>query len=125
MDTIIDMDTARTYRAWWPAAALLPDKTVWHRVRVYATSAGLLIYRRPPTEFTAEWGAVTPDWHSPLDLSATAKPSQGTLPGQAWDLHTEAGLVVITYVGGCGCGTAIRNWRPSFSTRVASWPEGE
>lgn len=122
MDTIVDMDRVQTYRAWWPAAALLPDKTVWHRVRAYATTAGLLIYRRPPTQVTDQWGALTPDWSAEIDWPATPIPSRAQLPGTSWSVQTESGLVVITYVGGCGCGTAIRNWRPVFSTKVAPWP---
>ena len=118
----MDPDTMRTYRAWWPAAALLPDRSVWHRVRVYATDAGLLIYRKPPVGTTAQWGAVTPDWFAPIDWAATKPPSSRDLPGTAADIHTEAGLVVVTYIGGCGCGTAIKQWRPLFSTRVSQWP---
>jgi hypothetical protein len=121
--TPVDMDQVRTYRAWWPAAVVLPpDRTVWHRVRAYATTAGLLIYRQPPSLVTPRWGALTPDWSADIDLADTPVPSQGQLPGQSWSIDTTEGLVVITYVGGCGCGTAIRNWRPSFSTRVAPWP---
>lgn len=120
--TTVDMSAVQTMRSWWPAAALLPDRTVWHRVRVYATTAGLLIYRRPPVLTTAEWGALTPDWFSPIDLAATPTPAASQLPGTAWDIRTEAGLVVITYVGGCACGSALKRWRPAFSTRVIAWP---
>lgn len=118
-----DVDAIRTYRAWWPAAALLPDKTVWHRVRVYATTVGLLIYRAVPTPGGTGWGALTPDWASPIDLAATATPSPTTLPGQSWSVQTADGLVVVTHIGGCGCTSPLRSWRPVFSTQVTQWPE--
>jgi hypothetical protein len=123
----ITVDQIMTYREWWPASVLLPgrtqsDRRPVHRVRAYATSAGLLVYEHRPTLATPEFGAVTPDWHSPIDFTATAAPMLSKLPGASVDIHTEAGLVVITYTGGCGCGHPLRHWRPSFSTRVAAWP---
>jgi hypothetical protein len=118
----IEPDRITTYRSWWPAAALLPDKTVWQRVRAYATSAGLIIYRRVPDQVSDTWGALTPDWFSPIDMRTTQTPRPGALPGQGFDITTEAGLVVITHVGGCGCGMPLKRWRPSFSTHVAPWP---
>jgi len=120
--TMLDIAKIVTYKDWWPAAVVLPDKAVWHRVRVYATSAGLLIYRTRPAIGTPEWGTLTPDWVSPIDHHLTAEPAAAKLPGAATDIHTDRGLVVITFTGGCGCGTSLRNWRPDFSTRVVRWP---
>jgi hypothetical protein len=120
--TTVDPNGIVTYRAWWPAAALLPDRSVMHRVRVYATNAGLLIYSRVPETATPEWGALTPDWSSPIDWQATPRPASAALPGQSYSIHTRDGLVVITHIGGCGCGTRLKTWRPQFSTHTATWP---
>jgi hypothetical protein len=111
-----------TYHGWWPATVLLPrtadPQTIWHTCRVYATDAGLVVFRARPASPGA---AEIPDWSSPIDYSRTMRPING-LPGYAHDVHTEDGLVVVTQTGGCGCGNRLARWRPEFSHRVASWP---
>jgi hypothetical protein len=118
-----DTDSIYTYASWWPVSVLLPDRTtIWHRVRVYATTAGLVIYRQRPTGQTPEWGSLTPDWFSPVDYAANPRPAASQLPGSSISLTTQDGLVTITFTGGCGCGNPLKTWRPSFSTRVQAWP---
>jgi hypothetical protein len=94
-----------------------------HRCRIYATSIGLLVYGHVPDAGTPEWGNLTPDWWSPIDFEATVKPTASQVPGRASDIVTAAGLAVVTFTGGCGCGSRLKQWRPSFSTNVALWPE--
>ncbi|HEY2101466.1 MAG TPA: hypothetical protein VGH72_33720 [Pseudonocardia sp.] len=120
--TAIDPSKIITYRAWWPASVLLPDGRVLHRTRAYATSIGLLVYASVPSVATPEWGGLTPDWWSPIDFAATVKPASSLLPGRGTDIQTAAGLAVVTFTGGCGCGSRLKQWRPSFSTQVAMWP---
>jgi hypothetical protein len=109
-----------TYYSWWPASVLLPKvpgerrQQVLHTCRVYATDAGLFVYRRPVPD-------SQPDFHAIIDYSTTNKPPN-SLPHYAHDVHTDAGLVVVTATGGCGCGNPVKSWRPSFSSRVGAWP---
>lgn len=121
--TAIDPSKIITYRAWWPGSVLLPDKRIMHRTRTYATSIGLLVYGHVPDVGTPEWGELTPDWWSPINFEATVRPTASQIPGRASDIQTAAGLVVVTFTGGCGCGSRLKQWRPSFSTNVALWPE--
>lgn len=124
--TAIDPSKIITYRSWWPASVMLPaadgTKTTLHRVRAYATSIGLIVYSAVPSEGSVEWGELTPTWWSPIDFTATARPNASMIPGSVSDIQTMAGLVVVTFTGGCGCGMRLRNWRPSFSTQVGKWP---
>lgn len=104
------------YREWWPASVLLPDGTQWHRVRVYATTEGLMIFRARKPE---------PDWSSPLDLEATTKPSSATVLNVGVDLHTQDGLVVLTPTGGgtcCGGKNSLKVWRPDWASSLVAWP---
>jgi hypothetical protein len=109
-----------TYHSWWPASVLLPRvegerQQILHTCRAFATDAGLFVYRIRPAD------GITPDWFSPIDYRLTVKPING-LPGYAADVFTEAGLVVVTQTGGCGCGNPVKGWRPEFSKVVAAWP---
>lgn len=99
------------YETWTTASVLLPDQRQLHRVRIYATSVGLLIWRP---------GSVEPDWSSPIDFSATAKPPRGVFH-VGIDIVTTAGTVVITPTGGgpC-CGSAAK--APTGYDTVAPWP---
>jgi hypothetical protein len=109
------------YHSWWPATVLLPRKEgerrqeMLHTCRVYATDAGLFVYgvqRRAGVQLL---------FSSPIDYSTTFKPVNG-LPGYAHDVHTEAGLIVVTQTGGCGCGNPVKGYKPQFASRVAAWP---
>lgn len=119
---VVDPGSIITYRTWWPTSVLLPDKSILHRCRVYATSIGLMIYTRRPQVATQQFGALTVDWVAPIDWALTPEPRRAQLPGAAVDIHTSAGLVVLTPTGGCGCGSTLKAWRPGFSTNVAKWP---
>jgi hypothetical protein len=121
--TTNDLSQVITFRSWWPASVVLPDRTtVLHRCKVYATNVGLVIYNQVPSGQSEEWGALTPDWFAPIDFLATPVPSAGQLPGQSFNITTDQGLVTITYTGGCGCGNPLKRWRPEFSSRIAAWP---
>lgn len=107
-----------TYWSWWPAMVLLPGdrpRRTLHTCRVYATDLGLYVYRRKPV------ASVEPEFFSPIDYAATSRPAS-MLPSVASDIHTEAGLVIVTSTGGCGCGNPMKSWRPAFSSRIAAWP---
>jgi hypothetical protein len=99
------------YKGFWPASVLLPDRKVWHRCRAYITDQGLAIFQRP---------AEVPAFFSPLDWVSTPEPHVQRQVGI--DVHTTAGLVVITLVGGCGCGNPLKRWRPRWAGTVAAWP---
>lgn len=99
------------YKGFWPASVLLPDKTVWHRCRVYVTNQGLAIFPRRAAE---------PDFLSPMDWAATPEPHAVRHVGI--DLYTAAGLVVVTLTGGCGCGSTLKSWRPDWAGTVQAWP---
>jgi hypothetical protein len=108
----------QVYREWFPASVLLPDQTQWHRVRVYATTEGLLIFRARKAE---------PDFSSPLDFAKTPRPSTATTYNVGVDLYTEAGLVVITPTGGGACcgtqgGAGLKHWRPEWAKNTVAWP---
>jgi hypothetical protein len=104
-----------TYRSWFPAGVLLPDKQVLLRCRVYATDAGLRVYSTRPTD------GETASWESPIDFTITTVPDvQARHTGI--DIHTEAGLVVVTPMGGCGCGSSLKRWKPSWAHTTAAWP---
>jgi hypothetical protein len=100
------------YKGLWPASVLLPDRKVWHRCRVYVTNQGLAVYVRRADE---------PHYFSPMDWAATPEPR--TVRQVGIDLHTRDGLVVVTLTGGCGCGSTLKSWRPSWAGTVAAWPQ--
>lgn len=100
------------YKSFWPASVLLPDRTVWHRCRVYVTNQGLAIFVRRADE---------PHFFSPMDWATTREPHARRQVGI--DLFTEAGLVVVTLTGGCACGSTLKSWRPSWAGTVQSWPQ--
>lgn len=104
--------TITTYKSWWPASVLLPGRVVWHRCRVYVTDQGLAIFARRAEE---------PQFLSPMNWAATTEP-RTSRQHVGIDLHTEAGLVVVTLTGGCGCGSALKGWRPDWAGTVAAWP---
>ncbi len=116
------IEPSMVYHSWWPATVLLPRKEgqrrqdMLHTCRVYATDAGLFVYG------TARGQAgVQLLFSSPIDYQRTIQPVNG-LPGYAHDVHTEAGLVVVTKTGGCGCGHPGRHFKAPFASRVAAWP---
>jgi hypothetical protein len=105
-----------TYAAWFPASVLLPDGTAVHRCRVYLTDTGLRVYAARPAD------GVTPQWESPIDFTTTPTPNLAAW-GTGIDVCTDAGLVVVTPGGGCGCGSPLKRWVPSWASTVAAWPK--
>jgi hypothetical protein len=115
-----EVEPSLVYFTWFPATVLFPREEgqrvqrMAHTARVYATDAGLYVY-------SSANGRIQLDFSSPIDYSQTVKPVNG-LPGYAHDVHTEAGLVVVTKTGGCGCGNPAKGYRPSYAHQVAAWP---
>jgi hypothetical protein len=101
------------HKTYWPASVLLPNKTVWHRCRVFVTSQGLAIFERRADE---------PHFLSPMDWAATPEPRKPPMH-VGIDLHTEAGLVVVTRTGGCACGSSLKSWLPDWAGNVQVWPQ--
>lgn len=100
------------HKTYWPASVLLPDKTAWHRCRVFVTNQGLAVFERRAGE---------PQFFSPMDWDATPEPRTAPIH-VGIDLVTEAGLVVVTRTGGCACGSSLKSWRPAWSSNVQAWP---
>lgn len=105
------------HMARYPASVLLPDGTTRTRTKVFATPEGLAVYWAVPTD------GMTPDWFSPIDYLNTGRPPRdGYQAKLGWDVHTDAGLVVVTAEGGCGCGWPLKRWVPTFGRRRLAWP---
>lgn len=102
-------------KSWWPASIVLPDKAVWHRCLVFATTDDLRVYRRKGEPH---------DWGSPIDFEQTPEPRRNP-QNIGVDITTLAGVVVITPTGSCGCGNPLRHWRPDWASNVTSWPKSE
>jgi len=102
----------RVLKMWRPASVVLPDKRQLHRVAVYITNTDLVVFDRPGD----------PEWSSPVDFAATVEPRKSR-PHVGVDIHTEAGLVVITPTGQCmSCGSRLRTWSPEWASNVGAWP---
>jgi hypothetical protein len=104
---------------WFPASVVLPGQAdkPWNQVKVYATPEGLAIYRRSPPPGGA------PDWFSPIDFAATPRPPVGYAARNGAPIKTEAGLVVITTSGACGCGSTLKRFTPDYANTIQSWPQ--
>lgn len=111
------MDSIPVYQSWPVASVLLPTGEQHHRARVYATERGLEVY----TGMTEH-----PAWQSPIRFDLTAKPSRPLMTHVGIDVHTEAGLVVVTPTGqGACCGNAMRGWSPKALGNARAWPQPE
>lgn len=115
----------RVYAEYWPANVLMPDGTIRRRVRVYLTDTGAHLF------FTKPVDELAPGFTAPIDFEATAPPdlhafNVGVDIALARPCPPEDGdpiqLMVITPTGGCGCGTTLKSWRPSWSHEVSPWP---
>ena len=106
--------------AWWyPAMVKTPGEPVFRRTRVYVTTSHVLVYRRVPQ------GSEEPDWSAAIDLERTARPKAGVpAAGGGIDLVTDAGLVVVTPEGGCGCSSPLKHWKPTWADDTTPWPGG-
>lgn len=105
------------YASLYPASVVLPDKTVWHRCKVFLTPQGLIVYRAAPIRQGAE---VAPDFTSAVNYAATPRLTNDARMG--YYVSTAAGQVTITGGGGCGCGNRLRYWVPEWAREVLPWP---
>lgn len=117
----------RVYAEYWPASVLMPDGTIRRRVRVYLTDTGAHLF------FTKPVDELAPGFTAPIDFEATDPPNLhafnvGVDIVLARQVHVQVDglqalpLMVITPTGGCGCGTTLKSWRPSWSHEVSPWP---
>lgn len=116
MDTLTAPEPTAMRHRWWPATVLLPDGTVWHSRKVYATDTGLFIYGM-------DQGNPTRQWSAPIDYAATPRPRGSARNG--FTVATAAGPVTITSDGSCGCNHPLKRWAPQFASRAEAWPRLE
>ena len=91
---------------WFPADLVIPDRArPWHNMFALCTDTDLHVWSRP---------SDTPDWTSPLD-GAPVLPATDRDARNGFDVHTQAGLVVITLGSGCRCGRLGRWPGPSWA----------
>lgn len=91
---------------WFPTDVVIPGTRPWHRCYTLATETTLYVFRR---------ASDTPEWESAIDWAQTTLPTDDRTARNGFDVHTEAGLVVITLGSGCRCGSLGR-WRgPSWA----------
>lgn len=104
------------YDSWYPAGVVLPDtgRRAVHKVKVFATDTGLYIYQQTDQD--------VPLWHSAIDYEKTPVPRSGIMASNGIPIHTADGLVTITPMGGCGCGSAVKAWLPTWARASAGWP---
>lgn len=107
------------YGSFWPASVLFAESgEAWHRCRVYLGSRGLTVYRTRPRPGLEDHA----DFQAPFLLEATPEPNWSTRHVGV-DIATKEGLVVVTPMGGCGCGSTLKAWAgPSYSKRIVRWP---
>jgi hypothetical protein len=110
---------------WFPAAVRLPgDTNPLPLAKVYATAAGLYVYtRRPDQTDQTDPDGRTPHFYSPINFDKTPRPRTGYAARQAGiTIHTDAGLVTVQPLGGCGCSArALKSWRPTWASRNEAW----
>jgi len=117
----------RVYAEFWPANVLMPDRTIRRRVRAYLTDTGVHLFFTKPTD------ELAPGFTAPIDYAATEPPNLhafnvGVDIVLANQKHVVVDglqappLLVITPTGGCGCGTTLKTWRPSWAHEVSPWP---
>lgn len=104
------------HAAWYPAGIVLPgpERRILSRVKIFAADTGLYV-------FTAA-DESAPAWYSPIDYGKTRAPSKGIMAANGIPIVTTAGAALITPMGGCGCGSALKRWVPSWAVMEAKWP---
>lgn len=118
---------SRVYADYWPAHVLMPDGTVRHRVRVYLTDTGAHLF------FTKPVDELAPGFTAKIDYSATQPPDLHAFnvgvdivlfaevaDENGGDMANE--LMVVTPTGGCGCGSTLKTWKPTWAGEVSPWP---
>ena len=118
----------RVYAEYWPANVLMPSGVVRRRVRVYLTDTGAHLFFTKPVDELAPGFTVAIDFEATdppnlhafnvgVDIALVAPPDLGD--AFVGSVHP---LMVITPTGGCGCGTTLKTWRPSWAHEVSPWP---
>ncbi len=80
----------------FPADVVLPDRArPWHQVYVLVTDMEIGVWQRK---------SDTADWASPIQWARTELPGTDREARRGFDVHTTAGLVVVTLGAGCRCG---------------------
>lgn len=115
------------YAEYWPANVLMPDGTIRRRVRAYLTDTGVHLF------FTKPADELAPGFTAPIDFEATNPPNlhafnvgvdivlfAEVVTAEGGDMANET--MVITPTGGCGCGTTLKTWRPSWAHAISPWP---
>jgi hypothetical protein len=112
------------YAGWFPAMIDVPGLTRITRARCYVTPDGLYLWRRAPEAATEQAQAETPDLWLPIRWDLTGPiPRSGVARVQGVYLSTEYGIVHVTPQGGCGCGSRLKRWAPSWASHsLAGWP---
>lgn len=87
---------------WFPAAVTLPDQSKpWSRCYVIAADDGLYIFKQR---------SERAGWHSGVEWATTILPTTDRQARRGFDVHTDAGLVVVTLGSGCRCGV-MGSWK--------------
>lgn len=111
------------YAEYWPATILVPwpGGEIRRRVRAYLTDTGLHVFYTKPSD------ELAPDLSAPIDFARTPRPNINAR-NIGVDVFTLAGgepvadPIVLTPNGGCGCGAALRHWRPTWAHDTSPWP---
>jgi hypothetical protein len=86
---------------WFPAAVTLPgQQQPWSRCYVIAADDGLHVFKQRSERAS---------WYSPVEWATTSLPTTDKQARRGFDVHTDAGLVVVTMGTRCGCG-ALGSW---------------
>jgi len=110
--------TPSAYRAaWYPVQVTLPDGTLHRLAKVFAAAEGLYVYASVPADPVA-----TPTWYAPIDFDKTVPPRSSYATRQKnIRITTASGDVVLSPLPHCGCGQALKMWRPSWAHRNEAW----
>lgn len=116
--------TALRWHAWYPALVVLPatGRRVLRNVKVFAADTGLYVYDRDPQDLR-QVDRIDAVWFSPIDYDKTAKPGDDqTVRHNGIRIHTDAGVVTITPMAGCGCHQrALKGWFPEWAHTLHAW----
>lgn len=104
------------HAAWYPAGIVLPgpERRIMTKVKIFAADTGLYVFT------SADESA--PTWWSPILYEETPRPKTGIMAANGVSITTKAGKALITPMGGCGCGSALKRWVPSWAVRESPWP---
>lgn len=102
------------FREIFPASVVLPGQpfTVWHQAKVLLAPEGVYVYRAP---------SEGPDFAAPANYGASGQPAANLRNGYRLNL-ADGTLLTITAAGGCGCGSRLRHWKPTWANEVLPWP---